>query len=258
MVRALKRLEQSDADKQINVIESDRVILERAAYEKAGYVYPEDDFRNRREREFLYFKDLFPDRYWCWIDQVWRVLDERDGQEYIMYHAYHYVDQEIKSPDGHSNTVTHEFDDYYGFWHRPIVKVKSFHPDGTVNEVSLQKLEKVYTIKWSKKALDAILDALTMKGTCNQFALGLAATDASLTTPPTHSTQVIKNREDFSNYSFDETTQLGRSQLSTSVPSMQDIQRTLDLRRQALAKAAKLAQATTAPTTTTTMASSSK
>jgi len=246
MVRALKRLEQTDADKTMNnVIESERVILERAAYEKAGYVYPEDDFRNRREREFLYFKDLFPDRYWCWIDQVWRVLDERDGQEYIMYHAYHYVDQEIKSPDGRSNTVTHEFDDYYGFWHRPIVKVKSFNADGTVNEVSLQKLEKVYTIKWSKKALDELLDAPTMKGTCNQFALGLASTDASLTTPPSHTTQVIKNRQDFSNYPFDETMQLGRSQLSTSVPSMQDIQRTLELRRKAAVAASTSASTST-------------
>jgi len=258
MVRTLKRLEQTDADKQVTFIESERVILERAAYAKAGYIYPEDDFRNRREREFLYFKDLFPDNYWCWIDQVWRVLDERDGKEYIMYHAYHYVDQEIKSPDGTSNKVTHEFDDYYGFWHRPVVKIKSFHPDGNPNDVSLERLEKVYTIKWSKAALDSLIDAPTMKGTCNQFALGLAPTDASLTTPPTHSTQLIKNREDFSNYSFDETMQLGRSQLSTSVPSMQDIQRTLALRREALNKASSSPPPQKAAPSTNTTTSSGK
>lgn len=252
MARSLKRLEQSDADKQIKIIESDRVILEREAYTKAGYAYPEDDFRNRQEREFLYFKDLFPKGYWCWIDQVWRVLDERDGKEYILYHAYHYVDQEIKSPDGQSTTTTHEFDDYYGFWHKPVVKVKSFHPDGRVNEVSLQRLEKVYTIGWSKAALDSLLDAPTMRGTCNQFALGLAPVDASLTVPSTHTTQVIKNREDFSNYSFDETMQLGRSQLSTSVPSMQDIHRTLALRRESIKPTTTTATAKPTATSTAT------
>lgn len=254
MVKPLKRLEQTDADKHIKVIESERVILERAAYNEAGYIYPEDDFRNRQEREFLYFKDLFPNKFWTWIDQVWRVLDERDGKEYIMYHAYNYVDQEVKSPDGKNYVVPHQFDDYYGFWHRPITHVKSFHPDGTPNEVSLIRLEKVYTIPWSKKALDELLDAKTMKGTCNQFALGFAAVDASLTTPPTHSTQIIKNREDFSNYGFDQTMQLGRSQLSTSVPSMQDIQRTLELRR----KASSPSQPQQQPTTTTTPAAASK
>lgn len=253
MARALKRLEQSDADKQIQVYESDRVILERAAYNKSGYQYPEDDFRNRREREFLYFKNLFPSNFWTWIDQVWRVLDERDGKEYIMYHCYNYVNQEIKSPDGTTNNVTHEFDDYYGFWHNPIVKVKSFHPDGRVNEVSLQRLEKVYIIEWSKAALDTLLDAPSNRGTCNQFALGLAPTDASLTVPSSHTTQAIKNREDFSSYDFDETMNLGKSQLSTTTPSMESIRTTLALRKQMeTSKPTPAAKATTTTTTTTT------
>ena len=231
MVKPLKPKEQP-VQPPTQVFESERVILERAAYDEAGYAYPEDDFENLREREFLYYKNQFPDSYWQWIDQVWRVLDERDGKEYIMYHAYQYVTQPITTPDGKSLSRSHEIDGYYGFYHKPIVKIKEFNPDGSIKKMVLDRLEKVYTIPWSKTALDELLDAPTMRGTTNQFALGLAPTDASLTVPHSTSTQQIRNREDFANHDFDTTMQLGRSQLSTSVPSMEAIQRTLLLRKQ--------------------------
>ena len=249
MVKALKPKEQPVIE-PTHVFESERVILERAAYDKAGYVYPEDDFENIREREFLYYKNQFPDSYWCWIDQVWRMLDERDGQEYIMYHAYQYVTQPITTPDGKALERNHEIDGYYGFYHKPIVKIKEFNPDGSIKKMVLERLEKVYLIPWSKEALDALLDAPEMKGTTNQFALGLAPTDASITVPYSTSTQVIRNREDFSNHPFDETMQLGRSQLSTSVPSMESIQRTLALRKQVVDE--KITSTSVKPTQQTT------
>lgn len=231
LVKALKPKEQPVAP-PVQVYESERVILERAAYDAAGYDYPEDDFDNLREREFLYYKNQFPDSYWLWIDQVWRVLDERDGKEYIMYHAYQYVTQPITTPDGKTLDRTHEIDGYYGFYHKPVVKIKEFNPDGSIKKMVLNKLEKVYTIPWSKEALDELLDAPAMKGTTNQFAVGTAPTDASLTVPHSSTTQQIRNREDFSLHDFDTTVQLGRSQLSTSVPSMERIQHTLMLRKQ--------------------------
>ena len=246
------KLKESQQEQAPKFIESDRVILEREAYDKAGYVYPEDDYENVREREFLYYKDMFPDSYWTWIDQVWRVLDERDGKEYIMYHAYQYVTQEVKTPDGKSFDRTHEIDGYYGFHHKPIVKVKEFNPDGTAKKIVLDRLEKVYDIPWSKEALDKLLDAPTMKGTTNQFALGLAPVDASMTVPYSTTTQQIRNREDFSNHDFDETMQLGRSQLSTSVPSMEVIRRTLALRKQVEEKNTKKPTPAPSPPTSTT------
>lgn len=239
-----------DPEATIQTFESERMKLERAAYDKAGAIYPDDDFENKQRREFLYYKSLFPDTYWCWIDQVWRVLDERDGKEYIMYHVYEYVDQKISSPDGKTVNRTHKIDSYEGFYHDPQTQVKEFNPNGTFKKVVVDRVAKVYTILWSKETLDALLDAPENRGTCNQFALGFAPQDASLTVPDTHSTQKIRNREDFSLYDFDKTMELGRSKLSTSVPSMEVVQQTLKLRKQMEEKNAQSTAKTSTPAST--------
>lgn len=230
MPKGLK-FKEDKIETQIEFQDSERVLLERAAYDKAGVVYPADDFENQKEREFLYFKSLFPDTYYMWIDQVWRLLDERDGLEYIMYHAYHYCTQTIKTEGGKTVERNHSIDGYYGFYHRPIVKVKEFNPNGTIAKASIEKLEKVYTLNWSKKAFDDLIDSKDNKGTTTQFCLGIAPIDASMTVPLSSTTQMIRNREDFSKYEYDETMKLGRSQLSTTAPSMADIQRILSLRK---------------------------
>lgn len=254
MVKAVKFKDTTNLEPEIQRIESERVILERAAYDEAGAIYDETDLENRKESEFLYYKQQFPETYYMWIDQLWRLLDERDGKEYIMYHAYHYVTQTVNDPSGKKGEISHEYDNYYGFWHRPIAKVKEFNPDGSFKKVVLQRIEKVYTIPWSKDKLAELLDSKDNRGTVNVFSLGLAPVDASMTVPYSTSTQQIRNREDFENHSFDEVMQLGRSQLSSSVPSMEAIQRTLMLRKQMDEKAKSQVK----PAATTTTSTNSK
>ena len=230
MVKGLK-FKENAIEEEIVQQDSERVLLEKAAYDDAGVIYP-DKFEDRQEREFLYFKGLFPDTYYTWIDQVWRLLDERDGKEYIMWHMYEYVTQTIRTEGGKDIKRNHNIDTYNGFYHKPVVRVKEFNPNGTIAKASIEKLETVYTKDWSKEEFDALIDNPHNKGTTTQFALGIAPQDASSLVPLGSTTQMIKNREDFANHGYDEVMQLGRSQLSVSAPSMADIQRTLALRKQ--------------------------
>jgi len=224
-------LKEGKAKPKIVLHDSERILLEKAACDAAGVNYPET-YYNAKEREFLYFKNLFPKSYYRWIDQIWRALDERDGKEYIIYHAYQYVDQEVTTPEGKKVIKPHSIDGYYGFHHEPIVHVKEFNADGSPADLQVIGSKKVYDIPWSKEAFDALVDDPQNRGATHQFAIGIAPQDGSLDVPIPETTQLIRNREDFANHDYDTVMQLGRSQLSRVGPSMADIQRTLALRNQ--------------------------
>lgn len=224
------KLKEGKVQPKVELPTSERERLERQECDAADVVFI-DTFEFQKEREFLHFKFLFPDTYYQWIDQVWRVLDERDGKEYIIYHGYQYCTQTIQSEAGKVITRPHSIDGYYGFHHKPQVIPKEFNPDGSLADADIGIGIKVYDIPWSKEAFDALIDSPENRGTTNHFALGIASTDASRDVPQEKSTCSIRNREDFSNHGFDETIKLAKSQLSTSTPSMGQIQKILDLRK---------------------------
>lgn len=215
----------------IQLEDTERIKIERALCEAKNVNYPET-FENEKQREFEYYRRLFPQNYSIHIDQVWRVLDERDGNEYIIYHVYRYVIQNIMLANGEKAERIHEIDSYEGFYHDPKTNVRQFNPDGTVGKAEIIRLDKVYTIPWSKEAFDKLIDDPLNKIATTKFALGIASQDASRDVPVEGSTQAIRNRSDFSDHDWDTTLQLGKSNLSRNTPSIHEIKKTLELRKQ--------------------------
>ena len=226
-----------DKTEELMKLDSDRVKTERKAWEEAGLVYP-DTFYNEKERTFEYYRRLNPSSYRIAIDIVWRVLDERDGQEFIMYHAYRYCDQRVTSPDGKTVTKPWNIDGYYGFYHTPITQPLEFNPDGSVAKMDVIRVDKVYTIPWSKENFDNLIDDPINKNKTWQFYLGIVSTDQSRDVPIEGTTQQILNREDFSSYDFETTMQLGRSKLSGAAPTMGEIANILRIRNELVGKVA--------------------
>ena len=224
------KIKEGKVQTKVKLEDSERVVLEKAACEAKGVEYPET-YQNALEREFLYYKKLNPKSYYRWIDQVWRVLDERDGKEYITYHAYHYCEQTITQPDGTHINKTWQIDGYYGFYHDPIVKTKAFNADGSPADARVMGASKVYTIDWSVEAFGSLIDDPLNRGHTHQFSIGIAPVDGSTDVPPRETTQMIRNRDDFANHDYDTVMQLGRSQLSRTSKSMEDIKNTIALRQ---------------------------
>lgn len=211
--------------------DTERIKLERQAAADAGVSYP-DTFYNEKERTFEYYRRLNPKSYRIAIDIIWRVLDERDGKEYIEYHAYRYCDQEITSPDGKRITRPWSIDGYYGFYHRPVTAPLEFNPDGSVAKMDILRVEKVYTIPWSKEEFMRLVDDPLNKNKTWIFYLGIASTDASRDVPLEGSTQQILNIEDFVDNDFDMLMKLGKSKLSGNTPTMAEIANILKLRKE--------------------------
>lgn len=222
-----------DRAKDLQSLDSERIKLERQEAKEAGVTYP-DSFYNEKERTFEYYRRLNPKSYRIAIDIVWRVLDERDGQEYIMYHAYRYCDQEITSPDGKKVTRPWEIDGYYGFHHKPITKPLEFNPDGSISKLDVVRVDKVYDIPWSKKTFDKLIDDPVNKNKTWQFYLGIASTDKSRDVPVEGTTQQVLNREDFSSYDFEKTMKLAKSKLSGVYPTMGEIENIISMRKKIL------------------------
>jgi hypothetical protein len=229
------RIKEGKVQTKVELEDTERIRLEKAACDAKGVEYPEDIpsiyVENNKQREFEYFRKLNPKGYSIAVDQLWRVLDERDGKEYIIYHVYKYVTQIITLSNGNTVKRRHQVDSYEGFYHDPDVDAKEFNADGSPSKLEIIKLDKVYTIPWSKETFDKIVDDPLNTITTNYFSLGIASQDASRDLPLEGSTCRIRNREDFSMHDWDNTWRLGRSQLSTANPSMKEVQNTLQLRK---------------------------
>lgn len=212
--------------------DTERIKLEKEAFDNKGVIYAEKDRPfNDKERRFEYYRNLNPKSFKQHVRGVFRLLDERDGKEYIVIYAIKECSQKLVTEDGKEMLKPHTIDGYWGFYDDPTVEPKEFNPDGTVKDAIVTGLERRYYIPWSKEKLFEIINDPANHSTTTQFYMGIASKDPSSDNAQPGTKYLIRNSNDFANHDFETVLRLARSRLSSTEESMGQISQTLALRK---------------------------